>query len=91
VLFESLDGAFISISTMAVRQHQLVLHVIGGEKILQSDRWLIIKSLEVWLKTIDREFLMGVIICFDPFSGGPRCHWDDFNIVAVINVAYHDI
>jgi hypothetical protein len=34
VLFESPDGAFSGIAAMAVGRHQLVLNVIGGEKIL---------------------------------------------------------
>jgi hypothetical protein len=34
---------------------------------------------------------MDGIIGLDPFRGGPRFHWNDFNVVAVINIAYHDI
>jgi hypothetical protein len=36
VLFESSDGAFSGIAAMAVRRHQLVIHVIGGEKIFKA-------------------------------------------------------
>jgi hypothetical protein len=72
-----------------VGRHQLALHVIGGEKVLQNGPCLVVESLE--FETLDSEFLMDVIICFDPFIGGPGFHWDDFNLVAVINIADHDI
>jgi hypothetical protein len=36
VLFKSSDGAFSGIAAMAVGRHQLVLHVVGGEKNIQS-------------------------------------------------------
>jgi hypothetical protein len=91
VFFESSDGAFSSIAEMAVGRHQLVLHVICGEIILQSGRCLVVESLDFWFETLDREFLMDVITGLDPFLGGPGLHWDDFNIVAVINIADHDI
>jgi hypothetical protein len=32
VLFESTDGAFSGVAAMALRRHQLLLHIIGGEK-----------------------------------------------------------
>jgi hypothetical protein len=34
---------------------------------------------------------MDGIICFDPFRGGTRFNGDDFNLVAVVNIADHDI
>jgi hypothetical protein len=34
---------------------------------------------------------MDVIICLDPFLGGPGFHRDEFNVVAVINISDHDI
>jgi hypothetical protein len=67
VLFESSDGAFSGIAAMAVRRHQLVLHITGGEKILQSGRCLVVESLEFWFKTLDSELLMDGIIGLDPF------------------------
>jgi hypothetical protein len=76
---------------MAVRRHQLVIYIIGGEKILQSGRCLIVESLEFWFETLDSEFLMDGIIDLDPFLGLPRLNGDDFNVVAVINIADHDI
>jgi hypothetical protein len=76
---------------MAVGRHQLVLHIIGSEKILQSGRCLVVESLEILFETLDREFLMDVIIGLDPFRGGPGFHGDEFNVVAVINIADHDI
>jgi hypothetical protein len=45
--------------------HQLVLHAIGCEKVLQSGRCLIVESLEFLFETLDREFLMDVIIGLD--------------------------
>jgi hypothetical protein len=74
-----------------VGRHQWVLHVIGGEKVLQIGRCLVVKSLEFWFESLDREFLMDVIIGLDPFRGGPGFHRDDFNLVEVINIADHDI
>jgi hypothetical protein len=52
---------------MAVRRHQLVIYIIGGEKILQRSRGLVVESLEFWFETLDNEFLMDSIIGFDPF------------------------
>jgi hypothetical protein len=67
VLFESSDSAFRGIGAMSVRRHQLVLHIIGGEKILQSGRNLVVESFDFWFETLDRELLMDVIIGLDPF------------------------
>jgi hypothetical protein len=67
VIFESSYGALSGIAAMAVGRHQLVLHVIGGEKMLQSGECLVVESLEFWFETLDREFLMDVIIGLDPF------------------------
>jgi hypothetical protein len=67
VFFESSDGAFIGIASVAMGRHQLVLHVSGGDKMLQSGRSLVVESLEFWFEILDREFLMDVIIGFDPF------------------------
>jgi hypothetical protein len=67
VLFESSEGAFSGIAAMAVMRHQFVFHIIGGEKILQSGRCLVVKSLEFWFESLDSEFLMDGIICLDSF------------------------
>jgi hypothetical protein len=91
VLFESSDGALSGVAEMAVGRHQLVFHIIGGEQKNQSGRCLVVESLEFWFETLDSEFLMDGIIGLDPFRGGPIFHWDDFNLVAVINIADHDI
>jgi hypothetical protein len=91
VFFESWDGAFRGVAVMAVRRHQLVIYIIGSENILQSGNCLVVESLEFWFEAIDSEFLMDGIICFDPFLGGPIFHGDDFNVVAVVNIADHDI
>jgi hypothetical protein len=34
---------------------------------------------------------MNGVICFHPFRSGPRFHGDDFNVVAIINIAHHHI
>jgi hypothetical protein len=65
VFFEISDGTFSGIAAMAVGRHQLVLHVIGREKNLQSG-CLVVESLELWFETLDREFLMDVIIGLYP-------------------------
>jgi hypothetical protein len=65
VFFESSDGTFSGVAAMAVRRHQLVIDIIGGEKILQSGRRLVVESLELWFESLDSEFLMYGIICFD--------------------------
>jgi hypothetical protein len=67
VFFESLDGAFSSIAAMTVGRHQLILYVIGGEEILQSGGRLVVESLDFLFENLGSEFLMDVIICFDPF------------------------
>jgi hypothetical protein len=51
----------------AVGRHQLVLHVIGGEESLQSGGCLVVESLEFWFESLDREFLIDLIIGLDPF------------------------
>jgi hypothetical protein len=67
VLFESSDVALSGIAAVAVRRHQLVLHIIGGEKILQSGGCLVGESLEFWFETLYSEFLMDGIIGLDSF------------------------
>jgi hypothetical protein len=67
VFFKSPDGASRSVAAMAVRRHQLVIYIIGGEKNLQSGRRLIVESLAFWLESLDCELLMNGIILFDPF------------------------
>jgi hypothetical protein len=55
MFFESSDGAFSGIAAMAVGRHQLVLHVIDGEKNLQSRRCLVVKSLEFRFESLGSE------------------------------------
>jgi hypothetical protein len=38
------------------------------------------------LETLYSEFSVDVIIFIDPFRGGPGFHWDDFNVVAFVNI-----
>jgi hypothetical protein len=67
VLFESSDGVLSGVAAMAVRRHQLVIYIIGVEKVLQSGRCLVVESLEFWFETLDNKFLMDGIIGLDPF------------------------
>jgi hypothetical protein len=69
---------------MTVRRDQLIIDVIGGEKNLQSGRFLVVESLKLGFESFDSEVLMYGVILFDPFRGGPRFHGDDFNVVAVV-------
>jgi hypothetical protein len=91
VFLESPDGAFRSVALMTVRRNQLISDIIDGEEILQSGRCLVVESFELWFETFDCELLMYSVIFFDPFQGGPLLHGKDFNIVAIIDVTYHDI
>jgi hypothetical protein len=74
VFFKGSDGSFSGVAAVTVGRYQLVLHIIGGEKVLQSGRCLVVESLEFWCETLGSEFLVHVIICLDPFSSGPRFH-----------------
>jgi hypothetical protein len=76
---------------MTVRRNQLISDIIDGEEILQSGRCFIIESLELWFETLDCEILMDAAICFDPFLGGPGLYWNDFYLVAIIDVTNHYI
>jgi hypothetical protein len=91
VFFEGPDVAFCGVAEMAVRWHQLVSNVIDGEESVQSGGCLVVESLKFWLETLDSEFLMNGVVCFYPFLGGSRFHGDDFNVVAIINIADHDV
>jgi hypothetical protein len=71
VFLESPDGSFRGVASMTVRPHQLVSDIIVGEEILSGGGCLVVKSLELWLETLDSELLMNAVICFDPFRGGP--------------------
>jgi hypothetical protein len=67
VLFTSSDGSFSGVAAVAVGRYQLVLYVIGSEKVLQSGRYLVFESLKFWFETLGSELLMDVIKCLDPF------------------------
>jgi hypothetical protein len=69
----------------------LILHVIGSEKVFQSGGCFIVKGLKFGFETLGSEFLMDVIICFEPFRGGPGLHWDDLDIIAVIHISDHNV
>jgi hypothetical protein len=62
VFLESPDGAFRGVAAMTVRRHQLVIYIIGGEKVLQNGRCLVVESLEFWFEALDSEFLMDGIV-----------------------------
>jgi hypothetical protein len=63
----------------------LISDIIDGGEILRG-RCLVFESLELWFETLDCELLMDAVICFDPFLGGPGLHWNDFDVVAIIDV-----
>jgi hypothetical protein len=42
---------------LLVGRYQLAIHVIGGEKVLQSGRCLVVECLEFWFETLCSDFL----------------------------------
>jgi hypothetical protein len=70
MFFESVNGPFIGVVPATVGRNQLILHVICGEKKIQSIRGLIVQSLKFGFETLGSELLMNVIIIFDQFRGG---------------------
>jgi hypothetical protein len=91
VLFKSSDSSFSGVAAMTVGGYKLIFHVIGSEKVFQSGRCFIVKGLKFGFETLGSEFLMDVIICFDPLRGGPRLHWDNFDIISVKNRTDHNV
>jgi hypothetical protein len=91
VFFKSSDGSFSGVAAVAVGSNQLVIHVIGCEKVFQTSRCFVVESLKFWFETFGIEFLMNVIICIDPFRGRPGFRWDNLDIIAVINITDHDV
>jgi hypothetical protein len=67
VFFKCSEVSFSGVAAVTVGRDQLVLHVIGGEKVLQSGRCLNVECLEFWFETLGRVFMVYVIICLDPF------------------------
>jgi hypothetical protein len=65
VFFECSYGSLSGVAAVTVGRYQLVHHVTGGEKVLQSGRCLVVECLEFWFETLDNEFLVDVIICLD--------------------------
>jgi hypothetical protein len=76
---------------MIVGGDKLICHVIGSEKVFQSGGCFVVKCLKFGFETLGSEFLMDVIICFDPFQGRPGLHWDNFDIIAVKNITDHNV
>jgi hypothetical protein len=91
MLFETENIPFISIASMEVGWDMLILHVICGEETIQSREGLVVQGLKFGFETFGCEFLVNVLICFDPFRCGPRFHKHSFDVVSVIRVAYHDV
>jgi hypothetical protein len=75
VFFKSLDSPFSGVAAMTVGGKQLILHIIGSKKVFQSGGCFVVKGLKFGFETLGSEFLMDVIICFDPFRGRPGLHW----------------
>jgi hypothetical protein len=88
MFLESVNGPFSGVAPMAVRGNKLILHIICGEQTLQS---LVVQGLKFGFETFGSEFLVNVFICFDPFRGGPLFHRHNFDLVAVIRVAYNNV
>jgi hypothetical protein len=86
VFFKSSDSSFSGVAAVAVGGNQLVLHFIGSETVFLSGRCFVVKSLMFGFESFGSEFLMNMIICFDPFRGGPGFRWENFDIIAVINI-----
>jgi hypothetical protein len=70
MFFESVNGPFSGVAPMSLGRNELILHVICGEKTFQSRGGLIVQGLKFECETLGSEFLMNVIISFDPFRGG---------------------
>jgi hypothetical protein len=71
VFFESSNGSLSGVSEMTVGGDKLIFHIIGSEKVFQSGGCFIVKGFKFGFETLLSEFLMDVVICFDPFRGGP--------------------
>jgi hypothetical protein len=91
VFFKSSDSSFSGVAAMTVEGNKLIFHAIGSENVFQSGRCFIVEGLKLRFETLGSEFLMDVIICFDPFQGGTRIHWDNFDIIAVKNITDHNV
>jgi hypothetical protein len=76
---------------MTVGGNKLIFHVIGDEKVFQSGGCFVVKGLNFGFETLGSEFLMDVVICFDPFRGGPGLHWDNFYVIVFKNITYHNV
>jgi hypothetical protein len=71
---------------MTVMCNQLISHIIDCEESLQSGRCFVVHSLELWFETFDCEFLMDVVIRFEPFQVGPGLNGKDVDVIAIIDV-----
>jgi hypothetical protein len=71
VFFKKLNGSLSSVVEITVGRNKLIFHVIGTEKVFQSGGCFVVKGLKFGCETLGSEFLMDVVICFDPFRGGP--------------------
>jgi hypothetical protein len=67
VFFESSNGSLRDVSAMTVRGDKLIFHVIGSEKVFQSGGCFVVKGLKFGFETLGSEFLVDVVVCFDPF------------------------
>jgi hypothetical protein len=66
-----MNGYFSGVAAMTVGWSELIFHVIGSEKVFQSGGCFVVKGLKFGFDTLGSEFLIDVVICFDPFRGGP--------------------
>jgi hypothetical protein len=91
VLFESSNGSLSGFLAMTVGGDKLIFHVIGSEKVFQSGGCFVVKGLKFGFETLGSEFLMDMVICFDPFQGGPLLHRENSYIIVVKNITDHDV
>jgi hypothetical protein len=76
---------------MTMGGDQLIFRIIGSDKVFQSGGFFVVKGLKIGFETLVSEFLMDVIIYFDPLRGGPGLYWDNFDIISVKNITDHNV
>jgi hypothetical protein len=91
VFFESSNGSLSGVLAMTVGGNKLIFHVIDSEKVFQSGECFVGKGLNFGFETLGSEFLMDVVICFDPFRSVPGLHWDNNDVITVKNITDNNV
>jgi hypothetical protein len=91
VFLNNSNGSFSGVAAMKVGRNMFILHVIGSEKVFQSGGCFVVKGLKFGFETLGCELLMDVVVCVDPFRGGPGLRWENFDLIAVKNITYHNV